>query len=1551
MKNAKEEKSDDSSSEEDEESLKELKRAAVLSIKNAGPKRIKQKGSLEELCTVNGVKFDKLQKGAGKNVTSLEMFFSGFPKIIGMEYFPSLQSLTLMGQAITELENLEHLPNLTELCVSECKLSKISGLTECKKLKKLLLYDNKISKMENISHLDQLGVLWLNNNCISEIEGLEGLLCLLDLNLAGNSITQIGNSLNETLNLKTLDLSANQIASLKDLTNLSQLPCLESLSFKDPIYGPNPVALLCNYSTHLLFHLPHLRRIDSCSVENSTLKELAETTVSKKKMYYNMRVKTLQRNKSDLMCRLETEKAALQSNAKKRMQKLYSAVKDIEREVEEDPESPSFKENKNPISSVTGDKEENKTKEEDLATIAANAVMYSEKLQQKKEALLKRIAKLQKECYEIDKCHQESCEQVNNVSESTVQRLLLELETGGNVRFEDGKPTDPWYKSCQELVLSRFCVDDYMGCGISGIKIHRITRVHNRILRMRFDNKLDEIMEREDINELTKGRSYKRLLEYLFFMWDPSLLDGNSEPIRVLEEGFRPALAYESLNEDGGVPLANSVSIADGPRMSYLKTKAKQRSSTDRCPFRHGQLIVSKVFVGNAAPVKSENKIKREIYRGADSVFRTRKHENCPKRSGSTVKRTLVDSDCDCSARQCAWYVFDHVMVLPEYVVDFEYITKVKPKSTFIYYYGDNDSDEKQDETSDEDVLNMEPAISPRPRFIALTEELLLKKSKAESLELITVLNLHGNGLSRLQHVACMTSLKKLTVCFNELTRLDEISHMIFLEYLDASFNKITSLEGLKGCSRLKHLDVSWNQLRNTREELGILRKHVISLTNLDTRNNPWQKLETLRLRALGRLKNLEWFDGIHVSDEEMTVALKLAAASRPSSFSILAHARTDQDKPRTLSLVPTAQSILANSQNKPVKLVEDDSQWFVKVTTVNLDNQRLGKIANMEQLVNLKWASFNNNDLTKIEGLDSCVHLEELSIENNCISKFDGLSKLFKLQWLSLSGNNLATLDTGVLEKLSDLKYLSVENNCLKYLRGLQNSINLQELYLGNNQLSNIREIFNLKPIPNLLILDLCGNPLASADQHYRLFVVYHMTSLKALDGIAVETSEGSQAKDLFGGRLTSDFIAERLGHSNFSEVRELDLPHSSLRTVDLGTSDLFFNLRSVNLEHNSLTSFGGLVNLLSLKVLCLNHNHIESVVAKPKVTSPVSAPKRGGDVALTTEITNPENLTPLLPNLEVLHLGYNGITSMNALQLSRLTGLRALFLQGNEISKVEGLEGLISLRELVLDRNKIKSISSSSFASQWNIIELHMEENRIRELKNMESLQSLQRLYLGMNRIQDLAELERLESLKRLVELSVINNAVTRRLLHRPLLVYRMPNLLCIDGIPVTTEEKTKAELYFIEQQSAMQSMATSLEPSLPGIVTTRAHAPLRVTTVQLNNNTEHIWGGNALRNDFSNGTLLWTLEQQQDKGRRRVSNARGTSTHSHQTLPTSDSTHSLPEHRYGHSSVGLNQQQSGVISRQPQGSSSVPYIAHGNYSLQNANGDATDTKGRQK
>ena len=45
-------------------------------------------------------------------------------------------------------------------------------------------------------------------------------------------------------------------------------------------------------------------------------------------------------------------------------------------------------------------------------------------------------------------------------------------------------------------------------------------------------------------------------------------------------------------------------------------------------------------------------------------------------------------------------------------------------------------------------------------------------------------------------------------------------------------------------------------------------------------------------------------------------------------------------------------------------------------------------------------------------------------------------------------------------------------------------------------------------------------------------------------------------------------DFVAERLGHANFSELQEIDLPHCDLRTIDVGNGEVFRNLRrSVNL------------------------------------------------------------------------------------------------------------------------------------------------------------------------------------------------------------------------------------------------------------------------------------------------------------------------------------------------------------------------------------------------
>ena len=48
-----------------------------------------------------------------------------------------------------------------------------------------------------------------------------------------------------------------------------------------------------------------------------------------------------------------------------------------------------------------------------------------------------------------------------------------------------------WYSSCVDLVNSRFLASEYAELGISGLRVTRVTRVHNRHLRNRFEERLE----------------------------------------------------------------------------------------------------------------------------------------------------------------------------------------------------------------------------------------------------------------------------------------------------------------------------------------------------------------------------------------------------------------------------------------------------------------------------------------------------------------------------------------------------------------------------------------------------------------------------------------------------------------------------------------------------------------------------------------------------------------------------------------------------------------------------------------------------------------------------------------------------------------------------------------------------------------------------------------------------------------------------------------------------------------------------------------------------
>ncbi|XP_075387944.1 leucine-rich repeat-containing protein 9 [Tenrec ecaudatus] len=1400
---------------------------------------------LKELCLCNGLSYEMLEQ-EGSETTKLEMFFSGYPRIVGLSLFCNLTSLTIIAQDIKEISGLETCVLLKELWIAECFIEKIQGLQGCRNLEKLYLYYNKISQIENLEKLVRLEVLWLNHNAIKSIEGLQTLKNLKDLNLAGNQISSIGRCLDPIEQLERLNLSGNQLCSFKDLTNLTRLPHLKDLSLNDPQYKTNPVCLLCNYSTHILYHLPYLQRLDTFDVSSKQIKELADATTMKKLMYYNMRIKTVQRHLNEELEKLNDRKCKLQKLPEERIKLFNFTRKNLEQELAEHKGCGKGHSERSSNSKVS---ELEKSKICEAFTEEPN---FQQKILLKLKALNERVAFWNKKMDEIEEMYHTEVKKRKKSHGLLIPCLLIELETVGNIHFEEGTHSDDWFNSCHELILSRFCSWDFRMYGITGVKVKRVIKVNNRILRLKFEEKFQKFLDSEDMHD---SESHRKMMECLFYIFEPDIIMKRKHLLHILEKGFKENEASKLPLKREAVILTNSLSLCECPRIDFLQYKDEKKSSLDPELFRHGILLITKVFLGHSVQTLEVDNICQDNYPMVNSVFIPQKY----------LLNSVEQKTCECSLRQCKWFVFDHDFVLPEYIVEFEFLTMVKAHSLFSSFNNIIlEESKKQGEGSivsyelklDEEVMKMEPTIKPRSKFTTLDEKTILSIARANVYSHIVSLNLHGNSLSKLRELSKLTGLRKLNISFNEFTCLDDVYHLHNLEYLDASHNHVITLEGFRGLMKLKYLDLSWNQLKKSGDDINTLCKQTTSLLTLDIHHNPWQKPATLRLSVVGRLKTLTHLDGIPISEEESSAAMKFISGTKITQLSLLRHSSTKEERPRVLSTWPFAKILTQISKSGPYSHL--NGNWHLKITALNLDGQHLFEITNLEKLVNLKWASFSNNNLTKMEGLESCINLEELTLDGNCISKIEGISKLNKLTRLSINNNLLTGLEKHTFDNLLHLHSLSLENNRITSLSGLQKAFTLIELYISNNYIALNQEIYNLKSLCNLVILDMCGNLFVWNQENYRLFVIFHLPELKALDGISIEPPEIESAKDLFGGRLTSDMIAERQGNSDFTQMHELNWTSSSIRTVDLVPVDQFRSVRNVNLQNNNLTSFSGLIYLPNVKVLCLNYNHIESIVPRLKPQThltnrqllyqkvPSSGYGQQGTSKINRETVVFENLPPMMHSLEVLHLGYNGICNLIQLQLNRLRNLKFLFLQGNEISQVEGLDNLAVLQELIVDHNRIRTFNDSAFAKPSSLLALHLEENRLRELSKLQPLLKLEKLFLGYNKVQDMAELERLDVLSSLRELTVYGNPICRKVLHRHMLIFRLPNLQILDGLPVNADDRAKAEFHFTELQTKKNLLIPVTNTPIDGGSYGQVKAPpIKITNVILLGGNSHNLG----------------------------------------------------------------------------------------------------------
>lgn len=274
------------------------------------------------------------------------------------------------------------------------------------------------------------------------------------------------------------------------------LPQLEDLYFGDPHFGTCPVCYLCNYQTYVLYHLPQLRRLDSIPLVEEA-KKAALSTYVKKKMYYNMRIKTVQRDGVNVVLYATRMARAFERDLHRHTVVLHRTLRLLKQAQAQ------ARFSRQQLDGVERSAATESGADSSYDAAAANLAGMVARVEEQLVAWRRHVRGYDALVAELGR-------EVKVETEDMISRLMLELETGGNIRLEDGSERDLWYKSCSDLLKSRFNKSNVAAAPsasssssapqqarpVETLRINRVSRIHNRLLRNGFEMRLNEIMQK-----------------------------------------------------------------------------------------------------------------------------------------------------------------------------------------------------------------------------------------------------------------------------------------------------------------------------------------------------------------------------------------------------------------------------------------------------------------------------------------------------------------------------------------------------------------------------------------------------------------------------------------------------------------------------------------------------------------------------------------------------------------------------------------------------------------------------------------------------------------------------------------------------------------------------------------------------------------------------------------------------------------------------------------------------------------------------------------------
>ena len=304
---------------------------------------------------------------------------------------------------------------------------------------------------------------------------------------------------------------------------------------------------------------------------------------------------------------------------------------------------------------------------------------------------------------------------------------------------------------------------------------------------------------------------------------------------------------------------------------------------------------------------------------------------------------------------------------------------------------------------------------------------------------------------------------------------------------------------------------------------------------------------------------------------------------------------------------------------------------------------------------------------------------------------------------------SNCQISDLSGIEKFTSLVDLNLSKNTISDISDLSNLGSLKTLNLSNNTINNINNISALTTLTNL---NLNSNKISD------ITPISKLINLQVLDVSNNAISTAVAVRSL--PNLTSLNVSQNSSLGNLSDV-------------------LMSQLTALNISSTAITNIENITTCRNLIELNIANNNISSL-------TPLFA---------TEKLEN--ETVAILRNLQKLDVGYTTKSGLTFSNLKKITALKELYAQGNELTSVSGIAEMGELEYVNLDDNNIENIDPFRTTTTQNGIEvtkdllkatqISLANNEIEDISVLSYLERIEYLNLAGNHIQVIAPIEKFE------------------------------------------------------------------------------------------------------------------------------------------------------------------------------------------------------------